>query len=311
MRYVNQVIVFFIILLLSGKTIFSQIKTDTVGNKVITLGEVVVSKGLQVSEFIGRIRSDSSFYKAFRNLRILGFTAVNDIRMMGSGGKQLASLNSKTRQLRINGCRVMEVLEETATGDFYSDDSGYNYFTADMYASLFFTRGIVCGENNIVGNRDFSTAGKSGKEKHKEQLKMLFFNPGKRIRGLPFMSGKTEIFNDDIARFYDFSVDGGELNGTYCYILHQKVKPGFKSRVVIDEMTTWFNDSTLDVVSRHYSLSFNAAAFDFKVNMQVEMGKAGPLTVPVLIRYVGNWKILTQKRERGIFTATLSEFKGW
>jgi hypothetical protein len=42
--------------------------------------------------------------------------------------------------------------------------------------------------------------------------------------------------------------------------------------------------------------------------MQVEMTKVGELLVPALIRYVGNWKAITKKRERGIFTATLFDF---
>ena len=42
-------------------------------------------------------------------------------------------------------------------------------------------------------------------EKHKEQLKMLFFNPGKKINGLPFISGKTEIFDEPMAEKYDMS----------------------------------------------------------------------------------------------------------
>lgn len=311
MRQSYSIIGAFLITAFFSAVSIAQIRTDTIGKKVITLSEVVVSKGISLPEFIDRVRKDSSFYKAFRNLRILGFASMNDIRMMGPKNRLQASLRSKTRQHRNEGCRYMEILEENATGDFYANDSSYNYYTADMYASLFFTKGKICGEDNIVGDREFSTEGKSGIEKHKEQLKMLFFNPGKRIRGLPFMSGKTEIFDDDLARYYDISLDAGMLNGTYCYILQQKVKPPFRSRVIIDEMTTWFNDTSLEVMGRNYNLSFRAAAFDFRVNMQVEMGKAGPLTVPVLIRYVGNWKVITKKRERGVFTATLSDFNGW
>ena len=32
-------------------------------------------------------------------------------------------------------------------------------------------------------------------------------------------------------------------------------------------------------------------------------------TVPSLIRYNGNWKAIFKKRERGVFTATLSDFE--
>lgn len=288
----------------------AQEPTDTVfaGKKVITLSSVVVDKNLNVPGFINKIKADTSYYKAFKNLRILGFTAINDIRMNDRDGDLKASLFSKTKQLRQNGCRTMQVLSEESSGDFYTNEHQYNYYTAQMYASLFFTNGSVCGETNIVGNTEFSTAGKSGMEKHKEQLKMLFFNPGKKIKGLPFMSNKTAIFDDDMADSYDMDIDMDIYNGVSCYVFTQKVKPGREGSVVVDEMVTWFDDKDLEVVARTYSLSYDAAVYDFKVKMEVQMTKFGDLTVPALIRYVGNWKAITKKRERGVFTATLSEF---
>jgi len=286
-----------------------QDSTVAVGKKTITLSEIVVDNKLNVVTFINRIKNDSTFYKAFRNLHILHFSAINDIRMMDKEGNTKATLFSKTKQLRDSNCRRMEVLEEQPTGDFYDDRHQYNYYTAQMYASLFFTTGRVCGEDNIIAGKEFSTEGKSGMEKHKEQLKMLFFNPGKKIRGLPFMSNKTAIYDDDMAELYDMSIDMDEYNKTSCYIFKQKVKPGREGHVVVDEMTTWFNDKTYEVVARTYSLSYSAMVYDFKVTMEVQMTHAGEYLVPSLIRYNGNWKAIFKKRERGVFTATLFDFR--
>jgi hypothetical protein len=290
----------------------AQVNTDTTvltGKKVITLSEIVVDNKLNVPAFIERIKNDSSFYKAFRNLHILGYTALNDIRMTDKKGEVIASLSSKTKQFRRNNCRFMQTLEETATGDIYNSDHQFNYYTANMYASLFFARDSVCGENNIVAGKEFSTEGKSGMEKHKEQLKMLFFNPGKRIKGIPFMGDKTAIYDDDMAEKYDMSIDMDLYNKTSCYVFHQKVKPGNEDGVVVDEMTTWFNDSTMEVVARNYVLSYDAGVYDFKIIMEVQMTTFNGLTVPSLIKYNGNWKAITKKRERGIFTATLFAFE--
>ena len=289
----------------------AQAQTDTamVGKKIITLSEIVLDQQFNAATFIKKIQADSSFYKAFRNLRIIGFTALNDIRMLDKKGNLQASLYSKTRQLRQHNCRTMQTLEQTTTGDIFNADSSFNYYTAEMYASLFFTKGSICGETNIVGNREFSTQGKSGMEKHKEQLKMLFFNPGRRISGLPFMSNKTAIYDDDMADRYDMSIDYGLYNKVNCYIFTQTVKPGRADGVVVDRMTTWFNDSTYEVVGRTYSLSYDAGVYDFKVDMEVQMTTFNVLTVPALIRYNGNWKAITKKRERGVFTATLFNFK--
>ena len=303
-----KIVPFLIFFLIYSVAAAQQTETDSsinVGKKVITLSEVVLDNKLNVPTFIERIRNDSTFYKAFRNLHVLGFSAINDIRMLDKKGKVEASSFSKTRQLKSNNCRRTEVLEEQAAGEFYNADSSYNYYTAQMYASLFFAKGTICGEDNLVTGTSFSTAGKSGIEKHKEQLKMLFFNPSRKISGLPFMSNKTAIYDDDMADIYDMSIDMDDYLNTSCYIFVQKVKPGKEGKAVVDEMTTWFNDKTYEVVARNYSLSYDAGVYDFKVQMEVQMTKFGEYLVPSLIRYNGNWKAIFKKRERGVFTATL------
>ncbi len=293
-------------------TLAQSMKADTlveVGNKIVTLKSVVLDHNLNVKMFIDKIKNDTSFYKAFRNLHIVGFTSINDIRMIDKKGNLNASLFGHSKQLVKDGCRTMQTIDETVTGDMYTADKTFNYYTANMYASLFFTKGVICGEDNIVSGRSFSTEGKTGMEKHKEQLKMLFFNPGKRIKGLPFMSNKTAIYNDDLADSYDIEIDWQTYNNVNCNVFKQKVKAGKEGTVVVDEMTTWFNDKTDEVVARNYTLSYDAGVYDFKVSMEVLMTTVGNLTVPSIIKYNGNWKAIFKKRERGIFTAILSDFK--
>ncbi len=298
--------VFFVLV---SNNVIAQNDTVFAGKKVITLSDVVIDRNLNVPGFINKIKNDTSYYKAFRNLRVMGYSAVNDIRMLDKKGGLKASLFSKTKQLRSNNCRTMEVQQEEVTGDFYTKERQYNYYTAQMYASLFFTNGSVCNEDNIVTGREFSTAGKSGLDKHKEQLRMLFFNPGKKIRGLPFMSGKTAIYDDDMADRYDMSIDIDLYKGATCYVFRQKVKPGKSDGVLVDEMTTWFDEKSFEVLARNYNLSYDAGVYDFKVQMEVQMTRVGNLTVPAVIRYYGDWKVVTKKRERGVFTATLSGFE--
>lgn len=301
---------FLFCIFLSQLALKAQVKDTSVkvDQHIITLTEVIVDKKLDVARFVSKIQQDSSFYKAFKNLRILGYTSINDIRMLNKEGKAIATLHSQTKQIRRDSCRSMVVLTESHTGDIYNDEHQFNYYTASMYASLFFTQGTICGETNIVGNSGLSLEGKSGMEKHKEQLKMLFFNPGRRIKGLPFMSNKTAIFDADMANDYDMQIDFGVKKGIPCYIFRQSVKPGHEDNVVIDEMTTWFDESSYEVIARNYHLSYDALFYDFDVNMEVEMDRFNGLLVPVLLRYNGNWKAITKMRERGVFTATLFDF---
>src|SRR5437868_9764146 len=67
-------------------------------NKAVTLKEVVVRSNLNVAAFIQRVKDDTTFHKAFQNLKVLGYTAINDVRMVDKKGKVQASLNSSTRQ---------------------------------------------------------------------------------------------------------------------------------------------------------------------------------------------------------------------
>lgn len=289
--------------------------TDTVvvENKIITLSEIVIRNNVNIPSFIERVKNDTSFYKAFKNLRVLQFTSLNDIRMYDKKQQVKASLHSRTTQWAARGCRYTHVLEEETTGDIYDKKGGYNYYTLELYASLFFARDTICGENNIVKGTELSAKGKSGIEKHKEQLKMLFFNPGKPISGLPFMGGKTAIFEENMAERYLYSLDMGERLGELCYVFSVKAKDkdegGNKNKVVIDEITTWFSVKSFEVLARNYSLSYKAGVYDFDVAMEVEMTHFGAYLVPKVLRYNGNWDVVFKKRERGIFTATLFDFK--
>jgi len=273
---------------------------------MIQLSEVVVRNKLDVASFIQRVKNDTTFYKAFRNLRVLSFTSLNDIRMKDKKGNVKASLQSKTRQHVSKGCRTMEVINETSTGDFFENDGSYNYYTAELYASLFFTKGQVCGETNIVAGTQRDVRSKKGIEKHKEQLKMLFFDPGKKIPGIPLMGDKTAIFDKDHADKYDFSIDYVDYNGQSCYLFTIKAKSG--SGVVIDNMTTWFNSRSMDIVARDYDLSYDAGVYDFDVHMEVQMTQFGDLIVPSTLRYNGTWDVAFKKKERGVFTATLFDY---
>src|SRR6202000_2757784 len=113
-------------------TALAQTKDSAVyiGGNAVLLSEVVVNSKLDVATFINKIKNDTSFYKAFKNLDILGYTSINDIRMLDKKDRTVASLYSKTKQIEKNGCRHLQIINEQTTGDFYNSDHSYNYYTA-------------------------------------------------------------------------------------------------------------------------------------------------------------------------------------
>ena len=291
---------------------FCQDTTVIYKNQPFILANVVVRNNFNVAAFIDYVKNDTTFYKAFRNLRVLSFSSYNDIRILDKKGNEKATLASTTKQTYANQCRTMETREEKSSGDFYDKKGYYNYTIAEMYASLFFTNGKVCNETNIVKGRAFSVKGKSGIEKHKEQLRQLFFDPGTKIPGLPFIGNKVALFDEEVSRLYDFKIDKEEYQGQDCYVFtitpRSDLSGGEKNDIVIDEMTTWFKAKTLEIIGRNYSLSYNAGVFHFDVDMQVQLDMFQDLLVPKVMRYRGNWGIIFKQSERATFTSTLFDF---
>jgi len=309
MRIVTAVL---LLVVLPVSILRAQDSTVTIEKKVIALSDVVIRNKFDYKTLIHQIVNDTTFYKAFRNLRILNYESLNAIMMYGKNEKLLASLHSKTKQKRKDGCRTMEVLQEDTTGDFYNSNHGYNYMTANLYASLFFTKGKVCNESNIVKGVAFNLSNKQGTEKHKEQLKMLFFNPGKKIPDIPFIGNKLDLYDENAASKYDYKLDARNYKGKYCFTFSIVPKTNLwfyqRSRIVVDEMTTYFDAATLEVLYRKYTLSYHAGVYSFNVDMEVEMTKVKELLVPETLRYKGEWNLILKKKEQGSFTASLFNF---
>lgn len=261
--------------------------------------------GFDVAAFIKRVQNDTTFYKAFKSMRVISFNAVNDIKILDKNGKVSASYYSKTHQSASHGCRTMQESNRKTTGDFLDRKGHYNYYTAELYDYLFFTHGQKCGETDVVANamneREPGTIGKS-----KYQLKQLIFNPGSKVAGVPLMGDKAAIFDEEQAKKYDFKILSETYDGVDCYVFKITPKPGEEKNVVYNELITWFRKSDFSILARDYSLSFNTMVYDFDVRMKVRTTQVGDKLLPTRIDYDGNWHVLTKSRERARFTAVFS-----
>ncbi|MFY0253917.1 hypothetical protein ACDQ55_08195 [Chitinophaga sp. 30R24] len=302
---------FVLILLHHPAALFAQ---DTAQYKGMTvnLDEVIVAAkriGFDVNSFIKRVEDDTTFYRAFKNLHVVGFDAINDIRILDKDAQIKASLFNQTHQEVTDRCRVMQVSNEKVTGDFYTRKGNYNYYTAELYGNLFFTQGTVCVDEH--GETPENATGSLAK--HKAQLKQLIFNPGKPVRGVPIVGQKVAIFDKDVMHYYDFSISAENyVDGTPCYVFTAKAKPDLsridRAEVVIDELVTWFNKENFEIVGRKYALSYKTMLFDFNVKMDVQMTKFNGLLIPALVAYNGTWDIPFKKRETAVFAAKFVNF---
>jgi len=71
-----------LLFLLMGGAVHAQDSTIAIDNQSFTLSEVVVRNNFDYKAVLAAIKQDTTFYKAFRNLRIIGFSSYNSIQML-------------------------------------------------------------------------------------------------------------------------------------------------------------------------------------------------------------------------------------
>ncbi len=268
---------------------------------LVTLDSFVVedvNEGFSVADFIQYVEDDTSFYTAFQNLRRISYSGSTTARFFDKEHLCMAMYSNRTYQHVENNCRWMDFNFEVTNGDFFDDDDQMRYFTAKMFSYIFLYHDTIC---NRIAETDNNLGADNNLEKRKEQLKVLIFNPGKPVEGIPVIKNKMAIFDQRMVPYYDYSIARKRYDtGIDCYVFTVKKKADVKNEdVVIKELTTWFDKRTLDIVARQYVLSYNAGVFAFDVQMQVKLATISGLRVPEYIYYNGDWDIPGKKPERG------------
>ncbi len=308
-KQIQRNILYFLLLIaassLHGYAHAQRLDTGSIFSQPIQMDEVIVKSGFDVNAFIRRVQTDTTFYKAFRSMHLIEYSAVNSFLVFDRKEQVVASMDSRTKQLRANGCRTTKVLEQKTTGDFFKRNGEYNYYTAELFAYLFLAPSPVCGENDIVAGA-MDARGKGQKEKSKYELKQLIFNPGAKVSGVPFMGDRASIFEAGEAEKYSFKIEQQEYEGQSCYVFRIMPKSGYERAVIYDELSTWFRKSDYSIVARDYTLSYHTLVYDFDVRMKVRTKEIGGRLYPTSIAYDGNWHVLTKKRERVKFTVEIA-----
>ena len=287
--------------LLVSRLSFAQ-QEDTVIMHMITLDSFVVedvAEGLDISRFITLIQEDTSFYEAFENLRRIDYAGSTTVRMFDTEHLVQAMYSNRMQQDVQSNCRSMSFPFEVHTGDFFDKNGKMNYLTAGVFSYIFLYRDTICG--NIV-QTDNNAGDDAGLEQRKDQLKVLIFNPGKSVNGIPLIGDKMEIFAPHMQPYYTYDIHQERYaTGVDCYVFTvQKTPEAEKGKdVVINNLTTWFDKKTMEIVARQYQLSYFTPVFDFDVSMDVRLGVVNGLRVPVKIDYHGYWDIPMRKPEIG------------
>lgn len=252
---------------------------------------------LDVASIIHIIQTDTTFYKAFKNLHFSNYNADNTLHVYDKKGKStIATYQSETKHIYRDRCRWMHILEEDYTPNYYKKNRMPKYYTASLYENLFLTFDTVCNEKNELDKSYLNPSG-NAIERNKAQLKQLLYSPGKKISGIPFMGKSAAIFDKEIAALYTFSIKKESMNGVTCFLFEATPLPEHQSKVVYQRFKTWLDVNDYSMVAREYVLKYHTSVYDFNVAMKVNLTKKDNKLLPSFISYNGNWRVATQGRE--------------
>ncbi len=252
---------------------------------------VAVKGGFSVAEFIELVRTDTSFYKAFKNLKYFPYQSGSNLIVYNKGQEEKASILRNVTQ-HVNGNkRWMVIDEEKVKGKLRDRKNKYNYYTAELFDYIFFATDTAVRSNTIEAGKSDSK-----NKNYEDKLKTLIFNPGAQVKGVPLIGDRMAIFDKEMQPYYDYKIASAKYQDSIpCYVFTCSAKKelGYfsKDKPVIKELISYFDKRTFNIVSRRYVLSYSAALFDFDVKMDVRLKTINGNLVPQLIVYQGRWDI--------------------
>jgi hypothetical protein len=271
---------------------------DTI--KTITLDSVVniTAKRLNVETFIAAVIADTSFYKAFQNMKRYAFIAENRIYTYDKKNRVNGSIYRKIKH-NIKAPK-MEYLIKKEDGKIFKKNGKFQLYTIEMFDYIFMNAyksefsNSTANQTPVKGDAHAS---------YKDKLKTLIFSPGKPVHGLPFIGKKTEIFTPNMRQYYDYSFYSATyLDSIPVYRFKVAVKPDLsnwtKDGLMIKELVTLFDKRTFEILGRYVEMKYSNLLFNFDVKMNIEMSYFGEEKLPVKISYQGNWNVPLKKEER-------------
>jgi hypothetical protein len=279
---------------------------DTIRTIVIDSAINIRSHKLNAQDFIDAMLADTSFYKAFHDMKAFTFVAENRIYTYDKKNKIDGRIYRKIRHINNGKDHKIEYLVKRDSGNVYKKNGKYQLYTIEMFDYVF---GNTYKTN--FSNTDALTGSGAKNESYKDKLKTLIFEPGRKVKGIPFISSKTEVFSPEFRQFYNFQFARGKYLDTIPVYRFRVVRKSSTAPndVMINEMTTIFDERTFQILGRYIDMKYSNLFFSFNVQMNIEMNNFGGELLPVKITYQGNWDVPFHKEERASFLIVHKDYR--
>lgn len=288
----------FVLSLLITFNLKAQIELDT---QVVDTVSIGARSGFTPDDFIRMTKSDTSFLRAFRNLRAIEHSAVSKVVILDQSNNNLGSIIRRSQTNVSNNKSLTNINEELVSGNYYKKNGEHRYYTTEMFDKVFYPKDSVPIVNKVgTSYEQQKPEERSRIEKHYEQLKTFMFTPGIGVDGVPLIGKKLNLFEPPMKDRYDFEVNKVTLfDSIPCYEFAVKKKASTKmNEISIEYIYTYYDRRTMQIIKRKYHLIDQTVFFDFNIYMDITLNLLEGEYVPTKIIYSGEWDIPFNKPER-------------
>ena len=294
---------------LFSQSVFCQNIYDTA---LVDTIAIKYKKGFDVNDFIKMTIADTSFYRAFKNLKMYPHLSENKIEIFDKEWREIGKIKRDAKHYSDGSSGWIDIRQEKTNGKVYKKNGNHKYFTAEMYDKVFFETGKFPVNNSVKNSySQEKMKGLSTKDKYYEKLKTFMFSPGTKVKGVPFIGKKLNIFSDKMIKNYDFTIEKTFFRDTIpCYKFSCLKKPNIpSSKVTITRLITFYDRRTMNIIARTYALKDVTPMFSFDMSMFIELKYDFDEYLPVTIKYNGQWNVPIKKGERIKFRMNCSKYE--
>ena len=279
--------------------------------KSVMLDSIMISdvkSGFSVEEFIYYVKTDTSFYQGFKNLRYYPHQFRSELEIFNTNKESIGFLKRIGHYEVKNNSLVVKVDSSFNDGKIYNRKGKYRYYTPEFFDYVFFPKDTLKVTKYI--SNDSEDSSNDVNKKNEEDAKVIVFNPGSiEVERSGSKKEKLAVFDISMQKYYDYIISKTLYKDSLeCYEFICRMKSDLTDKeqeeVLIRELVSYFDRKTFNVVYRKYVMKYNYWLIDLDVSVEVDMSYAQQQLVPTFIHYKGFWDIPFSKPE-------VADFKLW
>ena len=267
-----------------------------------------VKDGFSVDEFIHYVKTDTTFYQGFKNLRYYNHDFHSELKVLKGNGDIVGFLYREGKYSISNNLLTVSVDSSYNEGKIYNKKGKYRYYTPEFFDEIFFPKDTISVTKNA---RNRKKEIKNENEQNEQDAKTIVFNIGSANveTGNSKKKKKLAVFDIDMQKYYDYLISQEIFRDTLeCYSFTVRMKEGLDNKdeeqVLIRELVSYFDKKTFNVMYRKYIMTYRYWLIDLDITIEVFMDYELDVLIPSYIHYDGYWDIPFSKPE-------YAEFKLW